>query len=614
MISPMTVDAALAGADAISQVRTSDAGVHWLASIAEQNGRVTIRRHDGSSTTELTPNANVRSRVMEYGGGAYDVSDHCVAYCDDVTRRAFVLEDGIHRPITAEQDRYRWGDLHLVQDRRLLITVREDHEAVPEARTEIVALDLDGDNSDGGRVLLTGADFYAGPRVCGHKLTWFEWQHPHMSWDSTLVMACSLDDPSNAHAVAGGPGISAQHPMWSVDGDLVWASDETGFWNWYLQAGDTTTAWNVKHDCDIPTWVLNRAPAAMVGRDILACVEIVNGTGVLALWHPATDTVTHPLPGTAFIESIAAQGDDILVIATWPTRSASLVRVSPTGQRTAIVASQPVEAAVAPKSRWSQGPAGPVQSWFYSDATSKTPPLLVMTHGGPTSARDSAYDQQIQFWVSRGFAVLDVNYSGSTGFGRAYRDRLKGNWGILDVADVVAAVRDVTGASLADPERVAITGGSAGGYTTLQALVTTDVFAAGISSYGIGDLRALVADTHKAESRYPDSLIGPWPEAKQTYLDRSPVSQLENLKTPMLILQGLEDRVVPPNQAYDMADAVRAANKPLALVTFEGEGHGFRGMSARRSALESKLSFLQQVFGMEHSVDVPELAIENMGD
>ena len=235
-----------------------------------------------------------------------------------------------------------------------------------------------------------------------------------------------------------------------------------------------------------------------------------------------------------------------------------------------------------------------------------------MTHGGPTSARDSAYDQQIHFWVSRGFAVLDVNYSGSTGFGRAYRDRLKGQWGILDVSDVVSAVKDVTDAELADPERIAITGGSAGGYTTLQALVTTDVFAAGISSYGIGDLRALVADTHKAESRYPDSLIGPWPEAEQTYLDRSPVTQLENLKTPMLILQGLEDRVVPPNQAYDMAEAVRAAGKPLALVTFEGEGHGFRGMSARRTALESKLSFLQQVFGMEHSEDVPELAIENM--
>ncbi len=613
MSTPLTVDAALAGADAISQVRTSESGVHWLAGIAEQNGRITIRRHDGSETVELTPDANIRSRVMEYGGGAYDVSGKLVAYCDDVTRRVFLLENDTHRALTAEQERFRWGDLHVVPDRRLLIAVREDHDASPEARTEIVALDLDGDNADGGRVLLTGADFYAGPRVHGQQLTWFEWQHPHMSWDSTKVMVCSLDDPSDARSVAGGPDISAQHPMWSAEGALSWASDETGFWNWYLHDGDKVTAWNVEHDCDIPTWVLNKAPAAMVGSDILACIEIVNGTGVLALWHASTDTVTHPLPGTAFIESIAAQGDDILVIATWPTRPASLVRITPSGERTAVVGSESVEGALAPASRWADGPAGPVQSWFHSRPEAVAPPLLVMTHGGPTSAHDSAYDQQIHFWVSRGFAVLDVNYSGSTGFGRAYRDRLKGQWGILDVADVVAAVMDIVDDGLADPGRVAITGGSAGGYTTLQALVTTDVFAAGMSSYGIGDLRALVADTHKAESRYPDSLIGPWPEAEQTYLDRSPVTQLANLKTPMLILQGLEDKVVPPNQAYEMADAVRAAGKPLALITFEGEGHGFRGMSARRAALESKLSFLQQVFGMEHSEDVPELAIENMG-
>ncbi len=612
MNTPLTIDAALAGADAISQVRTSNRGVHWLASIAEQDGRVTIRRDDGSGVVELTPYANVRSRVMEYGGGAYDVEGDLVAYCDDVTRRVFLLENGSHRPLTPQQERFRWGDLHLVPERRLLIAVREDHDATPEARTEIVALDLDSDNSEGGRVLLTGADFYAGPRVHGQQLTWFEWQHPHMSWDSTSVMICSLDDPSDARSVAGGPGISAQHPMWSADGGLAWASDETGFWNWYLQQGDRVTAWNVAHDCDIPTWVLNTAPAAMVGSDILATIEIVDGTGVLALWHASTATVTHPLPGTASIESIATQGDDILVVATWPTRPASLMRITPSGERTAIVSSEPVEGALAPSSRWADSLQGPVQSWFHSGPDAEAPPLLVMTHGGPTSAHDSAYDQQIHFWVSRGFAVLDVNYSGSTGFGRAYRDRLKGQWGILDVADVVAAVKDVTHAGLADPGRVAITGGSAGGYTTLQALVTTDVFSAGISSYGIGDLRALVADTHKAESRYPDSLIGPWPEARQTYLDRSPVTQLENLRTPMLILQGLDDKVVPPNQAYDMADAVREAGKPLALVVFEGEGHGFRGMSARREALESKLSFLQQVFGMPHGEDVPKLAIENM--
>ncbi|MEO7587616.1 MAG: prolyl oligopeptidase family serine peptidase [Arachnia sp.] len=612
MSTAISIDAALAGEDAISQVRTSPAGVHWLASIAEENGRVTVRRWDGSDTVELTPGANVRSRVMEYGGGAYDVAGDLLAYCDDVTRRVMLVEDGNHRPLTPEQDRYRWGDLHLVPERRILIAVREDHDATPEALTEIVALTLDGDNADGGRILLTGADFYAGPRVHDDRLAWFQWAHPNMSWDSSEVVVCSLDDPSDARVVAGGQGVSAQHPLWCCHGQLAWSSDETGFWNWYSSHGEDVATWKVSHDCDVPTWVLDRAPVAAVGNDMLASIEIVDGTGVLALWQPSSGGVTYPLPGTSFIESIAALGEDIFVVANWPDRAASLVRLSPTGQREEIVGSTRAAGAVAPTSRWADSVAGPVQSWFYTEPGLQAPPLVVMTHGGPTSARDASYDRQVQFWVSRGFAVLDVNYSGSTGFGRAYRDRLKGQWGILDVADVAAAVKDVTDAGLADPARVAITGGSAGGYTTLQALVTTDVFAAGISSYGIGDLRALVEDTHKAESRYPDSLIGPWPEAEQTYLDRSPVTQLENLRTPMLILQGLEDKVVPPNQAYAMADAVRAAGKPLALVTFEGEGHGFRGMATRRTALESKVSFLQQVFGMDHSGDVPVLAIENL--
>lgn len=614
MSTGISIDAALTGEDAISQVRTSAQGVHWLASIAEQNGRVTIRRWDGTDITELTPEANVRSRVMEYGGGAYDVSGDLLAFCDDVTRQVFLLEDGNRTALTPEQERFRFGDLHLVPERRLLVAVREDHDATPEARTEIVALSLDGDNTDGGRVLLTGADFYAGPRVHDGRLAWFQWAHPNMSWDSSEVVVCSLDDPSDARVMAGGQGVSAQHPLWCCHGQLSWASDETGFWNWYASDGDTTVTWNVKHDCDVPTWVLDRAPSTAVGPDMVATIEIVDGRGVLALWQPSTGGVTHPLRGTAFIESIASRGDDIFVIVSWPDRPATLVRLSPTGERQEIVGSSPIEGAVAPTSRWAESTAGPVQSWFYTRDDLQSPPLVVMTHGGPTSARNAAYDLQIQFWVSRGFAVLDVNYSGSTGFGRAYRDRLKRQWGILDVADVVAAVKDVADAGLVDPARVAITGGSAGGYTTLQALVTTDVFAAGISSYGIGDLRALVADTHKAESRYPDSLIGPWPEAEQTYLDRSPVTQLANLKTPMLILQGLQDKVVPPNQAYAMAEAVRAAGKPLALVTFEDEGHGFRGMDARRSALESKVSFLQQVFGMEHSPDVPRLDIENLAD
>lgn len=613
----ISIDDVITGTDSISQVRANTAGVHWLASIAAEDGRVTVRRWSDGDVTDLTPGASVRSRVMEYGGGAYDVGTspqgaELVAYCDDVTRLVWIREGEEARALTTTGTSFRYGGLHLVPEQRILVAVREDHGASPEPRTEIVALDLDSDNADGGRVLATGADFYAGPVVKGDRLAWFQWMHPNMSWDSATVVLGSLSDPRGVvEVVAGGDGISAQNPLW-LGNALAWSSDETGFWNWYHGNEERHTRLGVDHDCDGPTWVLDAPAACVVNDDLIATVEHVNGYGTLTLWQPSTGAVTRPLPGTANIESISSVGEEIYLIAGWADRPASLVHLSPTGSVTEIISSGALPSPVKPESRWADGKAGPVQSWFYRAPEAETPPLIVMTHGGPTSARDSSYNREVQFWISRGFAVLDVNYSGSTGFGRAYRDRLKLQWGVLDVTDVVDAVAEVTGAGLADRERVAITGGSAGGYTTLRALTSTNVFAAGMSSYGIADLRTLVTDTHKAESRYPDSLVGPWPEAEHVYLERSPINHLDGLNAPMLILQGLEDKVVPPNQAFAMADAVRAKEMPLALVTYETEGHGFRSMSARRNALESKLSFLEQVFGMQHSPDVPKLQIENL--
>lgn len=607
----ISLDDALAGADRISQVRATTSGIHWLASIAAQDGRTTIRRLADGVVTELTPEASVRARTMEYGGGAYDANGDLVAYCDDVTRRLWLIDAEGRRPLTPASEHFRYGGLHLAPDHGLLLAVREDHEQEPEPRTEIVSLSLVGDNSDGGTVVVTGADFYAGPVTSGDRLAWYQWMHPAMSWDSAQVMVCDLDDPASAEVVAGGPGVSAQHPMWQGD-RLVWSSDESGYWNWYRQDGTGTQRLEMERDCDVPTWVLDPAPACVVNDDLIATIEIREGAGELVLWHPTSGTLVCPLPGTAFLDSVAAIDDEVWVIASWPDRPETLERITPDGTITTVVSSEPVPGVVTPTSRWCHGDAGPVQSWFYAPVGVCQPPLVVMTHGGPTSATNSGYDAQVQFWVSRGFAVLDVNYSGSTGFGRAYRDRLRHQWGLIDVSDVIAAVAEVTGAGDADPARVAIIGGSAGGYTTLQALVTSDVFAAGISTYGVADLRALTNDTHKAESRYTDWLVGPWPEAEQTYLDRSPITQLDNLATPMLILQGLQDKVVPPNQAFEMAEAVRAKGMPLALVTFAEEGHGFRGLATRRQAMESRVSFLQQVFGMEHSPDIPVLEVERL--
>ena len=608
----MSIDQALVGTDSIRQVRASADGVFWLASIAAEDGRVTIRCWQEGGIAEITPGFNVRSRVMEYGGGAYAVADGLVAWCDDFTKRIWLQDGETTRPLTPESARFRYGGLDLDPQRRLLLAVREDHEVTPEERSEIVALDLDSDNADGGRVLVSGADFYAGPVVRDGRLAWFQWMHPNMSWDEASVWVTNLDDPGHVDRIHGKPGVSAQHPVWLGDGSLACVTDESGHWNWVVHHADATSTWRTPHDCSIPVWVLDAPPACAVGDDLLATVQIDDGRGALALWHPSNGEVTHPLPGTAMIESLASSGQDLFAIAEWDDRPASLVRISPTGERTELVASEPQTNLSRPVCHWSEGPAGPVHSWFYPVPGAVAPPMLVLTHGGPTSAHYPGFDRMIQFWVSRGICVLDVNYSGSTGFGRTYRNRLKGQWGVLDVADVVAAAREVCRAGLADPERVAIAGGSAGGYTTLQALVTSDFFAAGISSYGIGDLRALVEETHKAESRYTFALVAPWPEGEQVYRERSPITQLDRLDTPMLILQGLEDRVVPPGQAFDMAKAVRAKGLPLALVTFENEGHGFRSLAARRQSLESQLSFLEQVLGMPLSDDVPVLSIENL--
>lgn len=592
--------------DGLRQVRATSSGVYWLASIAEQDGRVTIRRHRDGETVDLTPGASIRTRVMEYGGGPYDAEHGTVVFNDDRTNQVFVHDDTGTRAITPEQDRYFYGGLHVQVADGVVVAVREDHGAEGEARTEVVALPLDEVSE--GIVVATGADFYAGPRIRERVVAWQQWDHPNMPWDTSSIWTASLDDPSKQHCVFAADGVSAQRPMWMSPGQLAYTSDESGFWNWHVIRPEGRASFSVAHDCDTPVWVLDRPAACAVSPDIVATIEIVDGYGRLALWQPSNGGVTYPLPATVWIESVATFDEKLYVIASWADRPSSLVEICPTGKITTIAGGEQQPLITKPMSRR----AGDVHYWFYAPKGVEHPPLIVKTHGGPTSQATAEYDEEIQFWVSRGFAIADVNYRGSTGFGRAYRDALKGQWGIADVEDVVATVDHLAADGLIDRDRVAIKGGSAGGYTTLQSLVATDVFAAGLSRYGIGDLEALLRDTHKFESRYPYSLVGPWPEGRDVYEARSPIHHLDQLSTPMLILQGLQDKVVPPAQAFEMADAVRAAGKPLALVTFEDEAHGFRTMAARRRSLEAELSFLEQVFGMERSEDVPVLEIENL--
>ena len=593
--------------DVISQVRATSSGVYWLANIADQDGRTTVRRWRDGETVDLTPEASVRTRVMEYGGGAYDAEHGAVVFNDDRTNQVFILDEQGTRALTPPQGRYFYAGLHVQLADKVVVAVREDHQAEGEPRTEVVALPIDQVGT--GNVVATGADFYAGPRIRNRVVAWQQWDHPNMGWDTSSIWTKNLDDDAEPRCVFSAENVSAQRPMWLDADTLAYTSDESGYWNWQVVREGTHATFAVEHDCDTPIWVLDRPAACAVGPDLVATIEIVDGYGRLAMWQPSNGGVTYPLRSTVWIDSVATYDDKLYVIAEWADKPASLIAISPTGTTEEIAGGGEVPCIAKVEAR----KAGDVHYWFAAPPGVDNPPLVVKTHGGPTSQATAGYNEEIQFWLSRGFAVADVNYRGSTGFGRSYRDALRGKWGVADVEDVVAAVQDLSAAGLVDAQRVAIKGGSAGGYTTLQALVTTDVFAAGLSRYGIGDLEALVRDTHKFESRYPFGLIGgTWPEARDVYLERSPIHHLDRLSTPMLIMQGLQDKVVPPNQAFAMADAVRAAGKPLALVTFDDEAHGFRTMAARARALASELSFLEQIFGMSISDDIEQLAIENL--
>ena len=626
--SPISIDDVLRGTVGLQELTGDGESVLWLEGLPDEDGRVSLVRHHRGTTVELTPRpVSVRSRVMEYGGGAYHARDGWVVYCDDHDGGVHVLEPSEERrPITPVTSRFRFGGLRVHPALGIATAIREDHSGPGEAVTAIVALDLHTDNPDGGRVLVAGADFYACADLTAHgRLAWMEWDHPHMPWDDTRIRVGELRDGSVADVVtvADRPDTAATHPTWLPDGRLLFFSDESGYWTPHVWDGfGVRSLGNDEHDYAGPLWTLNHEAVAGLADGSVVVAPFFDGRRDLVLLAPGGRR--HRLGGSrAAVHSLAVAGDVVWAIIGCDCGPGAVVRIDPrTGHETIVRPTgetphypvSPVRPLVV------AGRHGTVHAWFYPPQPPRDiqapdderPPLIVLTHGGPTSMASSEFDLATQFWTSRGFGVVDVNYSGSTGFGRAYRTRLHRQWGVADVDDCVDTVAHLVMDDAVDPRRVVITGGSAGGYTTLQALVTTRIFAAGVSRYGVGDLELLATDTHKFESRYLDSLVGPYPADREVYIARSPIHHAGALRTPMLLLQGLDDQVVPPNQAEQMAAAVRSRGLPVALVTFPGEGHGFRTRTARRRRLECEVSFFAQLFGYTPADDVPRLVIDNL--
>lgn len=630
---PSAVSAAdlTAGVVGLSRGTVDGGRLYWSESLPDQGGRTTLwRQEPDGSRVELTPGANVRTAVNEYGGGDWAVAGGILVYSTHPDHDVCVIEHDAPPRVLARGGALRFGGLALDPVRRLVLAVREDHTASDrECRTTLVALALDSAEPDGGRVLAEGADFYAGPAIGPDGLlAWVEWNHPNLPWDTTTLAVTRMDNPSVATRVAGGAEESVLYPSWEADGSLVFLSDASGFWNFHRWDGRRTRPLH-EHPWDFcgPMWRLEPPPYSLLGDGRIGCSWLVDGIsrfGVLTPGQSPEDGRIDTLASAAVTVSLTGHGTDVLALFGYPDRPTELHRVD-LNTGSSMVVRRSAESRLdrdhvsqAISRSWA-GPDGDVHAWYYPPTNplvtaplGELPPLQVWSHGGPTGLATPEFRPALQYWTSRGFAILDVNYAGSSGYGRAYRKRLDRQWGVADVRDCIDGALGAVHDGLADSARLSIRGSSAGGYTTLQALVSSTIFSAGISLYGIGDLEALESQTHKFESHYTQNLVATYPEGREVYLARSPIHHLDRLNCPMLILQGTQDTVVPPEQAHAMAAAVRAKGLPLAVLFFDGEGHGFRRADTIIATAEASLSFLAQIHGFTPAGDLPRLEIENL--
>jgi dipeptidyl aminopeptidase/acylaminoacyl peptidase len=631
--SPITSDLIVKESIGLSQPKLVEGDIYWIELRPSEGGRqVIIRQSRDGKRVELTPPGfNARTRVHEYGGGDYLVYGASVYFSNFSDQQIYCVFSG-GQPELISRDcadaRVRYADYVTDKARGRLICVREDHRADGQPVNEIAAVPKAGGEST---VLVSGSDYYSFPRVSpdGSRLAWLAWNHPNMPWDGCeLWVGEFAADGSivNQRMIAGGLSESIFQPEWSPDGRLYFVSDASGWWNIYRQAPNgVENVCAMQAEFGAPQWVFGMSTYAFASAEKIVCVFVEQGIWRLGEINTQTGELTRVETSYADISSVHAAGSRALFRAGSPTQPLSIIDFDLTTRTSNILQrankieidegyiSQPqlIEFPTengltahgffySPKNRDFDGPAD------------EKPPLLVKSHGGPTAATYALLTFNIQYWTSRGFGVLDVNYGGSTGYGTEYRRRLNGMWGIVDVDDCVNGAKFLAAEGKVDGHRLMIDGGSAGGYTTLCALTFRDVFKAGASHFGVSDLEVLDQDTHKFESRYDHTLIGPYPERRDLYIERSPIHFVDRLSCPVIFFQGLEDKVVPPNQAEMMVDALRKRGVPVAYVAFEGEQHGFRKAENIKRSLDGELYFYSRVFGFELAGEIEPVAIENL--
>jgi len=628
--SPITSDLIASKSLGVFEISLVGSTTAWIEMRPAEDGRYAIvrRSEDGSLADAISPSFSSRTRVHEYGGGSYVIDGETLYFSNWEDQRLYRQDPGDEpRPITSAIDA-RYADGVIDQERGRMICVREDHRVDGEPVNAIVSIPLQGGDAD---VLVSGNDFYASPRLSpdGARLAWLTWNHPNMPWHGTELWVGQLrQDGSMARrtCVAGGPKESIFQPQWSPDDTLYFVSDRTDWWNLYrLRDGHVEQLVDMPAEFGRPQWVFRMSTYDFASEGRMICSYAQDG-----IWHLASlDLQSLELSpfdvSYSDISYVRATGGRAVFRGGSPTEPQSIVQLDlQTGETEVLRRSSevPVDETYLSRPRAIEFPTEhgltaygfhyPPKNPDHEGPIETLPPLLVISHGGPTSATTSTLSSTIQYWTSRGIAVLDVNYRGSTGYGREYRQLLEGDWGIADVEDCVNGARYLAGRAEVDGERLIIRGGSAGGYTTLRALTSRPDFAAGASYYGISELKAMTDHTHKFESRYLDRLIGPYPQREDLYRERSPLYHADQISCPVIFLQGMEDKVVPPEQAELMVDVLREKGLPVAYVLFEGEQHGFRRAETIKRALEAELSFYGQVLGFKLAEPVEPVEIEGL--
>ncbi len=634
--SPITARRAAQACVRLAETRAFGESTTWIERRPNEDGRYVLVRVDaGADPRDVTPSGfSARTRVHEYGGGSYTVFDDAVFFTNDRDQRLYRHREGEEPiPISPEppvERGLRYADLDVSPDGERLACVRERHDASGEVTNDLVVMRTDGTDPS---TLASGRDFYASPRWSaeGSRLAYLGWDFPQMPWDGTELRVAEVGPDGTAVSerhVAGGPEESVFQPSWSPDGLVHFVSDRTNWWNLYREdaAGEVTNLTPTEAEFGVPMWVFGYATYAFLSDGRIAVAYRRQGLHHLALLDPGTaEMLDLDLPFTCFDPYLSASGQRLAFIAggaatpmqvvslDFATRAVEVLCESERIEFDAGYVAEPEPIAFAASDgRTAYAYHYPPTNPRAIGPDGEFPPLVVYVHGGPTSEVSPEYDLEVQYFTSRGFAYVAVNYGGSTGYGRAFRESLYRRWGEVDVDDAIAATRALVERGLADGERLLVTGGSAGGWTVLCALAFRDAFAAGTSYFGVSDLEPFARITHKFESRYVDLLVGPLPEAAEAWEARSPARHADGIHRPLLILQGDEDEVVPPSQAEVIVEALERRGLPYAYLLFEGEQHGFRKAENITRSLEAELTFYGRVLGFEPHDDLPHLDVRNL--